>query len=115
MDGSWFLYYMVDSNDGIMVIDVSTESNNTISLGDNRMSEENKDWDGLSDFDLAMSMPDIEKHIGKFVAVVEHEIVAICDGLEEAYIEAVKKRKNCDSVIYITGIPTGHPMIYAGS
>jgi len=106
---------MVDSNDGIMVIDVSTESNNTISLGDNKMNEENKDWDGLSDFDLVMSMPDIEKHIGKFVAVVEHEIIAIGDSLEEAYIEAVKKRKNCNSEIYITGIPTEDTMIVAAS
>jgi len=79
------------------------------------MSKKIENWDGLSDFDLAMSMPDIEKHIGKFVAVVEHEIIAICDSLEEAYIEAIKKRKNCDSGIYITGIPTGNPMLLAAS
>lgn len=80
-----------------------------------RMSKKAEDWNGLSDFDLVMSMSDIEKHIGKFVAVVEHEIIAISDSLEEAYIEATKKRKNCNSVIYITGVPTGHPMILVRS
>lgn len=79
------------------------------------MDKEIEDWDGLSDFDLVMNMPDIEKYIGKFVAVVEHEIIAIGDSLEEAYIEAIKKRKNCNSEIYITGILTEHPMIFAGS
>lgn len=77
--------------------------------------EKNGCTETLSDFDLVMSMPDIEKHTGKFVAVVEHEIIAIGDSLEEAYIEAIKKRKNCNSVIYITGIPTEHSMILAGS
>jgi len=75
------------------------------------MSKKIEDWDGLSDFDLVMTMPNVEEHIGKFVAVVEHEIIAIEDSLEEAYIEAIKKRKNCNSGIYITGIPTEHPMI----
>lgn len=75
------------------------------------MSEKNRDLNGLSDFDLVMTMPDVEKYIGKWVAVVEHEIVAIEDSLEEAYLEAIRKGKACNSEIYITMIPTEHPMI----
>lgn len=70
-------------------------------------------WDGLSDFDLVMSMPDVEKYIGKWFAVVDHEIVAIGDSLEEVYLEAIRKRKG--SIPYITMIPTGHPMILVRS
>ena len=75
------------------------------------MSEKTEDWNGLSDFDLVMTMPDVEKYIGKWVAVVEHEIIAIGNSLEEVYLEAIKKRKDCNSVPYITMIPTGDPMI----
>lgn len=63
------------------------------------------------DWDLVMSMPDIEKHVGKWVAVVEHEIVAIGDSLKEVYLEAIKKRKDCNSDPYIVRIPEGGHML----
>lgn len=114
MDWPRLLYYRVAFDDVIVVVNKPTESNNTISLGGNKVTEEN-DVDEIiftmSDFDLAMSMPDVEKYIGKWVSVIDHEIVAIGDSLEEVYLEAIKKRKDCNSVPYVVMIPTGDPMI----
>ena len=75
------------------------------------MDKENEKLDTRNDFDLVMSMPDVEKYIGKWVAVIDHEIVAIGDSLEEVYLESIRKRKDCNSVPYVTKIPTGDPMI----
>ena len=62
-----------------------------------------------TDFDLIMSMPDIEKHKGKWVAVVDHKIVAIEDTLEDALYEAIVKHPG--SVPYIAKIPEGHMLL----
>ena len=65
--------------------------------------------DKISDFDLVMSMPSVEKHIGKWVAVVNHEIVAVEDSLEDAYVKALKKCPGCEP--YIVRIPEEHILI----
>ena len=63
----------------------------------------------FSAFDVVMSMPDVEKHVGKWVAVVNHRVVAIEDTLEEAYRKAMKEHPECEP--YLTRIPEEHILI----
>lgn len=117
MDRSWLLYYRVAFDDVIVVVNKPTENNNTISLGDNKMIEEN-DVDEIEltmpDWDLVMNMPNIERYIGKWVSVIEGEIAAIGDSLEEVYHAAMAKRIHPMSDPFITRIPNpDHHMILA--
>ena len=75
--------------------------------------EKNGYVETLSDWDLVMTMPDIGKYIGKWVSVVEGEIVAVGDSLKEVYLKALEKRKDCNSIPFIVKIPEGGHMIFA--
>ena len=86
-------------------------------FGDDRMNEENDVEEiilTISDWDLIMNMPNIERYIGKWVSVIEGEIAAIGDSLEEVYHEAMAKRMNPKSDPFITKILNpDHHMILA--
>lgn len=69
----------------------------------------------IPDWDLVMNMPDVKKYIGKYVSVIEGEIAAIGDSLEEVYLAAIKKRKDCKSDPFIVRIPEGGHMLLAAS
>jgi hypothetical protein len=62
-----------------------------------------------SDFDVVMSHPDVEKYRGKWVAVVNHKIVAVGMTLSKVYREAI--REYPESVSYVMRVPEKYAYI----
>lgn len=77
------------------------------------MNEENEIVLDCPDWDLVMNIPNIDRCIGKWISVIEGEVAAIGDSLEEVYHAAMEKQRDPRSDPFVMKIPNGGHTIFA--